>query len=173
MGIIVLLFFPLYVYVRRPYLLLRHVETTAARAGGGACILLALVWLSFVQQSHSCFAALTLSLRWLYHHLYLVCLPFSSPPTSLLQNTYAPRADAKRFVLIMTGLSHWWACGMPCVTSSWQGLGALRLWGKAVAPAKAGCNTTRTVSSGWWTNAKRFASGVQKDKPWHYLGTWM
>lgn len=83
-------------------------------------------------------------------------------PSLHLTNTIAPRADAETFGLIMTGLSQWWVCGVACVMSSWQGLLAWRLWRWVVALGEAGLNTYRTVSPGWWKNAKRFVGGVQR-----------
>lgn len=54
-GIILLLFFPLYVCVRPPHLLFRHVETTVVRAEGGEGISLPLVLLSCVHSHiHTC-----------------------------------------------------------------------------------------------------------------------
>lgn len=183
MGIILLLFFPpcvcmcMYVRVwkreRPPHLLMRHAQTTAARAEGGAGISLPLVWLSWVHNHiHTC-CLIPEPLR-LYHDLYLVWLPFLLPPLSRslsqLCNTFTPRADAERFVLIMTGLSQWWLCSVACVMSSWQRLLALHLRRWVVALGEAGLNTTRTVSLGWWKNARRFACEGQRINqalPWH------
>lgn len=145
------------IYVRPPHHLLRHVETTAVRTEGRAGISLPLVWLSCVH-SHILTCCQIPELLRSCHSLYLVC------PSPFLQftNTFAPRADAERFVLIMTGLSQWWVCGVACVMSSWQGLLGWRLWRWVVALGEAGLNTTKTVSPGWWKNAKRFAGGVQR-----------
>lgn len=142
--------------VRPPHHLLRHVETTAVRAEGRAGISFPLAWLSCVHTHIHCWYQNPEPLR-LYHDLYLA----RPSPFHQLPNTLGPCADAERFVLIMTGLSQWWACGVACVMSSWQGLLAWRLWRWVVALGEVRLNT-RTMSPGWWRNARGFAGAGQR-----------
>lgn len=174
-GIILLLFFPLYslplflslcVCVRkrgreRPsHLIMRHVQTTATiRTGGGAGISLPLVWLPCVRTNIHTYC-LILRAAWFDYDLYLACLPLNLSPLSCflpLHSIFPPNADSERFVLIMTGLLQWWVCGVACVTSSWQHLLALCLLWRIVALGEASLNTFQTVSPGEWKKARRFA----------------
>lgn len=150
--------------MRPPHLLLRHVKTTAVRAGGGAGISPPLVWLSCVCTVTFTLGAWSQSQRWQCHDQYLVCLPFlfPSPP---LSGSIIPLL----LVLTRRDLCWLWQGCHSDECAAWRvscqvGRDFCRgvLWRWVVALGEVGLNAARTVSPGWWKNAKRFTDGVQQ-----------